>query len=169
MISVPSSFATHTSVTSLPPPALYRTPRTTPIAVRHRSGAGRRLARRQVAARLVRRGRLAGHGRVGTGQQGQDLAHGAFPGGGLWQREVGLDVVAVAAAVLLLDHVAGLDQVRDDAKRAAFGNVQAGRDVAQALSGVVRDEKQNPRMVRQEGPARHADKLSDSGKFMLVS
>ena len=125
-----------------------------PIAARHRSGAGRRLT---------------GHGRVGTGQQGQHLTDGAFPGGGLWQREVGLDVVAVAAAVLLLDHVAGLDQVRDDAERAAFGDVQAGRDVAQAHPRVMRDQQQNPRMVRQEGPARHADKLSDSGKFMLVS
>ena len=53
----------------------------------------------------------AGHGRVGAGQQGQHLTDGAFPGGGLWQREVGLDVVAVAAAVFLLDHVAGLHQV----------------------------------------------------------
>ena len=100
----------------------------------------------QVILRIA--ARLAGLGRVGTGQQGQHLADGAFPGGGLGQRAVGLDVVAVAAAVLLLDHVPGLDQVRDDAERAAFGDVQAGRDVAQAHPGVVRDQQQNPRMGR---------------------
>src|ERR1700730_14800225 len=122
MISVPSSFATHTSVTSLSPPALCRTTRTMPIAAR-----------------------LAGLRRVGTGPQGQPLADGAVPGAGLGQREVGLDVVAVAAAVLFLDHVAGLDQVRDDAERAAFGDVQAGRDVAQADPGIMGDQEQNPR------------------------
>jgi len=82
---------------------------------------------------------LSGRGRAGAGQEGQDLADGAFPPVRFGQREVCLDVVAVAAAVLLLDHVAGLDQVRDDAKGAAFSNGQAGRDVAQAHPGVVSD------------------------------
>jgi len=57
---------------------------------------------------------------------------------------VRLDVVAVAAAVLLLDHVAGLGQVRDDAEGAAFSDVQAGRDVAQAHPGVMGDAQQDP-------------------------
>ena len=47
-----------------------------------------------------------GRGRVGASQEGQDLADGAFPAVRFWQREVCLDVVAVAAAVLLLDQVA---------------------------------------------------------------
>jgi hypothetical protein len=109
------------------------------------------------------RGRLSGRGRVGAGQEGQDFADGAFPAGGVWQREVRLDVVAVAAAVLLLDHVAGLDQVGDDAEGAALGNVQAGRDVAQAHPGVMSDAQQNPGVVGQERPARHPDKLPGSG------
>src|SRR5207247_1746468 len=64
--------------------------------------------------------------RLGAGQEGQPVTDGALAGGGFRQREVCLDVVAVAAAVLLLDHVAGLDQVRDDAEGAAFGDIQAG-------------------------------------------
>jgi integrase len=46
---------------------------------------------------------------MGTGQEGQDLPDGAVPPVRFWQREVRLDVVAVAAAVLLLDHVPGLE------------------------------------------------------------
>jgi len=105
---------------------------------------------------------------VCAGQQVQDLADGAFPPVRFGQREVGLDVIAVAAAVLLLDHVAGLDQVRDDAEGAAFGDVQAVRDVAQAYPGVMGDQQQDPRMGGQERPARHAGKVSDSGKALLV-
>jgi len=47
----------------------------------------------------------------------------AFPGSGFRQREVRLDVVAVAAAALLLDHVADLGRVRDSAECAALGDV----------------------------------------------
>src|SRR5690348_15837055 len=103
-ISVPSLFASHMPVMSLPPPA--------------------RFARR-------------GPGHVGTRQQREDLADGAFAGGGLRQRDVRLDAVAVAAAVILVAHVPGLDQVSDDAERAAYGNAQAGRAVAQAHPGVM--------------------------------
>src|SRR6185437_4200296 len=93
--------------------------------------------------------------RVRSGQDGQDLADGAFPAYGLWQREVRLNVVVVAAAVLLLDHVPGLGQVREDAEGAAFGDVQAGRDVTQPHGGVVGDAQQDPGVVGQETPARH--------------
>jgi len=47
---------------------------------------------------------------------------------------VRLDLVAVTAAVLLLDHVAGLGQLGDDAVSAALGDAQPGRDVAQPRS-----------------------------------
>jgi hypothetical protein len=40
---------------------------------------------------------------------------GGFPGGGFGQREVRLDLVAVAAAAFVLDHVAGCGRVGDDA------------------------------------------------------
>src|SRR5690348_2326488 len=79
-----------------------------------------------------------------------------------------LDVIPVAAAVLLLDHVPGLDQVRDDTEGAPLGDVQAVRDIAQTHSGVVGDQQQNPSMGGQEGPARHISMLTVSGKSLLV-
>jgi hypothetical protein len=74
-------------------------------------------------------------GRAGADQESQDLADGVLPADGLRERQVRLDVIPIAAAVLLLDYVPGLDQVPDDAEGAALGDVQAGRDVAQADSG----------------------------------
>jgi hypothetical protein len=50
----------------------------------------------------------------------------AFPAGGFRQRQVRLDLVTVAAAVLLLDDVAGLGQAGDDTVGAAPGDAQAG-------------------------------------------
>jgi hypothetical protein len=50
-----------------------------------------------------------------------------------------LDLVPVAAAVLVLDHVAACGEVGDDAVGAALGDVQRGGDVAQAYPGVVGD------------------------------
>src|SRR6202453_5244243 len=108
--------------------------------------------------------------RVGlcAGQQVQHLADGAFPPVWFWQREMGLDVVAVAAAVFLLDDVAGPGQVGDDAEGAAFADVQGGRDVAQAYARVMSDAEENPGVRGQEGPARHPHKIPDSGKKLLV-
>jgi hypothetical protein len=37
--------------------------------------------------------------RAGAGKEGQDVADGGFLAGGFWQREVRLDLVAVAVAV----------------------------------------------------------------------
>ena len=110
----------------------------------------------------------SGLGRADAGQQGQDFADGAIPAGEFRQREMRLDVVAVAAAVLLLDYVADLDQFGDDAECAALGDIQAGRDVPEAHSGVTSHAQQNPGVVGQEGPARHPNRLPDSGKNLLV-
>src|SRR5207247_6776392 len=80
-----------------------------------------RVARRPLAS-------LAGGqfdaGPVVAREEGQDFADGAFPAGGFGQGQVRLDLVAVAAAVLLLDEVAGCGQVGDDAVGAALGDVQ---------------------------------------------
>src|SRR5579864_7500989 len=93
--------------------------------------------------------------RVGAGKKGQDLADRAFPASWLREREVRLDLVAVAAAVLLLDHVAGLGQLGDDAISAALGDAQPGRDVTQPRTGVVCDAHQHPGVAGQETPVRH--------------
>jgi hypothetical protein len=81
---------------------------------------------------------------------------------------VRLDVTPVAAAILLPDHITSFDQVRDNAEGATLGDVQAGRDVPQAHSGVMSHAQQNPGVIGQEGPAHHRDRLSDSGKDLLV-
>jgi hypothetical protein len=77
-------------------------------------------------------------------EEGEDFADGGFLGGGFGQREAGLDLVAVAAAVFVLDHVAGCGQAGDDAVGAAPGAVQAGRDVAQPRARVAGDAQQRP-------------------------
>src|SRR5260370_32600378 len=84
---------------------------------------------------------LSGCGRGGAGQQGQDLPDSAFPPVRFWQREMRLDLVAVTAAVLLLDYVDGLEQIRADAEGAAFGDVQAGCHGTQAHPRVMGDEQ----------------------------
>ena len=91
-------------------------------------------------------------------EEGEDFADGGFPGAGLGQRQVSLDLVAVAAAVLMRDHIAGLRQVGDDAVGAALGDAQGGRDVAQPCARVAGDVQQDPGVVGQEAPFRHADK-----------
>jgi hypothetical protein len=75
--------------------------------------------------------------------------------GGFGQREVRLDLVAAAAAVFLLHHVAGCGQVGDDAVGAALGAAQAGRDVAQPHARFAGGAQQDPGMAGQEIPARH--------------
>src|ERR1700716_717897 len=71
----------------------------------------------------------------------QDLTDGSFSADGFWQGQVGLDLVAVAAAVgvFVLDHIAGGGQVGDDRIGPALGDVHGGGDVAQAHPGIVGD------------------------------
>ena len=64
--------------------------------------------------------------RAGAREQGQDVADGGFLAGGFGQRKARLDLVAVAAAVFLLRHVAGCGQVGDDAVSAVLGATRAG-------------------------------------------
>lgn len=65
-----------------------------------------------------------------------------------------LDLVAVAAAVLLLDYVASLDQFGDDAVGVALGDAQSGSDVAQPYPRIAGDAQQHPGVAGQEAPAR---------------
>src|SRR5579859_506132 len=119
--------------------------------------------------RLTGRSRLRNRARVfvsslaalaHAGKEGQDLADGGSLAGATGQWQVRLDVVAVAAAVLLLDDIAGRGQVVDDAVRTALGNAQAGCDVTQAHPRVVCDAQQHPGVVGQETPALHPESLS---------
>ena len=58
---------------------------------------------------------------------------------GLWERQVSLDLVAVAAAVLVLDDVPGLGEIGGDAVGGALGDARPGRDVAQPYARVAGD------------------------------
>ncbi len=104
----------------------------------------------------------AAHGTVtATGLASPDLMSNPGSAASLRQRQVRLDLVAVAAAVLLLDEVAGCGQVGDDAVGAALGDVQAdgdiqaGGDVAQPRARVVCDAHQHPGVAGQETSVRH--------------
>jgi hypothetical protein len=90
-----------------------------------------------------------------SGHEGHDFADGEFLAGRFRQREVCLDLVAVAAAVFLLHHVAALGQAGDDAAGAASGDAQAGRDAAQPHARVVCDAHQHLGVAGQETPAPH--------------
>ena len=94
------------------------------------------------------------------GEQGDDLADRRLPGAWLGYRQVSLDLVAVAAAVSLGDHVTSFGQVGDDAVGAALGDAQAGRDVPQSCARVAGDVQQDPGVVGQEAPLRHAGKCT---------
>jgi hypothetical protein len=78
---------------------------------------------------------------------------------GFWQRQVRLDLVAVAAAVLVLDDVPGLGEIGDDAVGGALGDARPGRDVAQPHALVVGNAQQHPGVIGQEAPVRHARRL----------
>src|SRR6266513_4942077 len=62
-----------------------------------------------------------------AGEESEDFADGRFLAGWLPQGHVGLDLVAVAAAVFLLQHVPGCGEIGDEAVGAALGDAQAGR------------------------------------------
>jgi hypothetical protein len=66
----------------------------------------------------------------GVDEQSEHLADRAISTDSFWQGEVVLDAVAIATPVLVLDDVAGLGQVGDDAKRGALGDVERSGDVA---------------------------------------
>ena len=66
-----------------------------------------------------------------------------------------LDRVAVSPPVALLQHVAGLGEIGDDRKRAAFRDSEGLGHVAQAQPGIARDAEQNARVIGEETPLRH--------------
>jgi len=73
-----------------------------------------------------------------------------------------LNVVAVPATVFALDDVPGFGQVRDDARGAAFGDGEGGRNIAEPHVGITGDAEQRPTMVGQEVPCSHNGTLSVS-------
>jgi hypothetical protein len=119
-----------------------------------------RLASATCSMRSSSRGR---RGRVGsrfllrfiTYQDGQDVAYGEFLAGRVWQREMRLDLIAVAATVLFLNDITGRCKVRDDPVRPALGDADGICNVPQPRTRILGDQQQDPRMVGQETPTTH--------------
>src|SRR5919108_4235048 len=72
----------------------------------------------------------------GVDEDPEDFADRPFLGDGFRQRQLRLDAVAVAAPVLLFDHVPRLDEVTDDAVGAALGDAEGRGQVSQPEAGV---------------------------------
>jgi len=84
------------------------------------------------------------------------LTDGAFRTRGFWQRQVVLDLVAIASPIALLEHIAGVGEISDDPEGRALRDPQRRRDVTQTNAGIPRDAQQHPRVVGEEAPLRHA-------------
>ena len=85
-------------------------------------------------------------------QDSQHFADCRFPSAGLGQRQMDLDLVTVAAAVLLLDYIASVNEVGNDAVSAALGDAKAGGDVTQSQTRVASDAYEYAGVVGQEAP-----------------
>ena len=72
--------------------------------------------------------------------------------GGVAHGDLGVDAVVVAAADSFAFHVAGFDQVGDDALRGALGDPDGLGDVAEADVGFALDAEQHLGVVREEPP-----------------
>ncbi|HZI73827.1 MAG TPA: hypothetical protein VFD73_07315, partial [Gemmatimonadales bacterium] len=67
-----------------------------------------------------------------------------------------MDLVAVAAAVFVLDHVAGCGQVGDDTLRSVMSRLAA---MSRSRPRVAGDAQQHPGVAGQEAPSRHPENL----------
>src|ERR1022692_2971076 len=106
--------------------------------------------------------------RVAAHQEGEDVANGGLLAGWFGQRKVSLNLIAVAAAVLVLHDIACRGQVRDDAVRASLGDAHRGSDVPQSRTGILRDAQQDPGVIGQETPARHLQQRTTVSSNVLL-
>src|SRR5688572_12096611 len=93
--------------------------------------------------------------RLGAHEKVQHLPDGPFPADRVPQGEVALDVVPVAAPVLLLDQIARFGEVCHDAVGGALGDAEGDGEVPQPCLGVVGDEHQRPPVAREKAPVTH--------------
>jgi hypothetical protein len=84
--------------------------------------------------------------RAGAREEGEDVAEGGFLAGGSAQREVRLDLVAVAAAVFMLHQVAGCGRLGDDAAGAL-------RSVMSRLAAMSRSRAPGSRVMHGSAQA----------------
>ncbi len=108
-------------------------------------------------------------GEVPVDQEFKHLTDGPLSPYRFSERQVGLDLVAVATTVPVLYDVAGCRQVVDYAVGAAFCDIYRCGDVAQAHPGVTGDADEHAGMVCEEAPLSHVFTLSDGRTLLLVS
>jgi len=92
----------------------------------------------------------------------QHLADGSLGTERTAQRQMPLDLVAVATTLLLLDDVTGIGEFGDDRIGAALGDVQLGGDVTQTHAGVTHDADQGTGVIGKKAPIRHRKQRSMS-------
>jgi len=107
-------------------------------------------------------------GRLGAGQDGEELADVLCAVDWVGEGEVGVDGVVVASSVALARNVPGAGQLGDDAVRGAFGDPDPVAEVAQPDAGIVGDANQDLGVVGQEPPTargvvQHLHKSRTSG------
>jgi hypothetical protein len=103
---------------------------------------------------------------AGVREQCQQITDRPLSAGGFWQGQMGLDAVAIAAAVLVLDDVAGFGEVSDDGKGPALGDAQCCGDVTQAYPGIVGDAGERPGVTAEEAPLLHVTNISLFWKYI---
>jgi hypothetical protein len=86
----------------------------------------------------------------------EHVTDGALRTRGFRQRQVVLDLVAIAPPIALLEHIASVREIGDNAERRALGDPQRRRDVTETNAGIARDAQQHPRVIREKAPLRHA-------------
>jgi hypothetical protein len=69
------------------------------------------------------------------------------------QGKLGSDLVAITPPVPLSQHVAIVDQLREDLVRSALGDANRGGDVSEANSGIFGDAEQDMSVIGEEVPA----------------
>jgi hypothetical protein len=87
------------------------------------------------------------------GQETEKLADLELALSGVAHRRMGIHHIPVSPADPLPTHVAGIDQVLDDALRRALRHTHQLRDVPQPRVGVVLDAEEDLRVVREKMPA----------------
>jgi hypothetical protein len=89
---------------------------------------------------------------LGLAGEGEQVGDGAMAFDGVAQRQIGVDLITVTASLAVAGDGAGLLEVLDDVLDGAFGDADAGGDVAEAGIRVFGEADENVGVVGKEGP-----------------
>jgi hypothetical protein len=94
-----------------------------------------------------------------VGDDLEQLTNGPLLSDSVSQRQVPLDVVAIATAISALDDVSSCGEVVHDPESTALSDVQLGGDVAQTAGRVTGDAHQGTRVFGEKAPFLHHQSL----------